>query len=231
MKKRKKIVRGSEEINSIGGISLIGELFNNLKNMKKVDSMQMAKIKTGRISHSEILKSTATLFAIGKNDYADIELFNHGPFFLDCLQLSRDEENLLINDIEVNTFWTNLTENAETVIKLYHAHGTSEQFHSELKTDLDSERLPSGKFATNSRLFLLAMLAFSILRILGQAALQMKNALPRKFNVQRRRLRSVIQDLIYIARKRVRHAGSILLKFGRHCPWFEVFQKLHIKFC
>jgi len=26
-----------------------------------------------------------------------------------------------------------------TIIKLYHDHGTSEQFHSELKTDLDLE--------------------------------------------------------------------------------------------
>ena len=29
-------------------------------------------------------------------------------------------------------------------------HGTSEQFHSEFKTDLDIEQLPSGKFATNA---------------------------------------------------------------------------------
>ncbi|MBN2642958.1 MAG: hypothetical protein JXR78_15005 [Victivallales bacterium] len=78
-----------------------------------------------------------------------------------------------------------------------------------MKTDLDSERLPFGKFATNSRLFLLAMLAFSILRILGQATLQMKNELSRKFNVQRRRLRSVIQDLIYIALHKINYSANI----------------------
>jgi hypothetical protein len=35
------------------------------------------------------------------------------------------------------------------VVELYYDHGTSEQFHSEIKTDLDLERLPAGKFATN----------------------------------------------------------------------------------
>ena len=39
-----------------------------------------------------------------------------------------------------------------TVIALYREHATSEQFHSEFKTDLDLERLPSGKFDTNDLL-------------------------------------------------------------------------------
>ncbi len=145
--------------------------------------------------------------------------------------VDRRAQQLLIPDIEVNTFWTNLPDEAATVITLYHAHGTSEQYHSEVKTDLGFERMPSGKFATNSLLLLLAMLAFNALRIVGQSALKMKEALPRRFKVQRRRLRSVLQDLIYIACKRTRHSNSIFLKFGRYCPWFEVFRKLHSMYC
>lgn len=34
------------------------------------------------------------------------------------------------------------------MIALYQAHGTHQQFHSEFKTGLDLERLPSGKFDT-----------------------------------------------------------------------------------
>ncbi|MGI9953505.1 hypothetical protein V3F56_14215, partial [Moorellaceae bacterium AZ2] len=34
-------------------------------------------------------------------------------------------------------------------VAFYHDHGTSEQFHSEIKNDLNLKRLPSGKFATN----------------------------------------------------------------------------------
>lgn len=442
-----KIQQRNEEINSIGGISLIGGLYNSLKSVKKADSMQTSKIKTGKIKHSGIIKTVAGLFALGKNDYADVTAFRKDSFFRDCLKLDAvpseetlrqrldelallqeqftlirsgnvelvgkapefgfeetrhgkyipldidvspfdnsgsnkegvswtyknhdgyapifaylgthgymlncemrpgsqhsnkgalkfirqcldmaemlgvDLENilvrldsahddaeiieellkrgvafiikrnlrkeskeqwlslarrvgesqkprrgktvftgeashipvagredlpvfatfeltertidkhgqeLLIPDIEVNTFWTNLPDDAATIINLYHAHGTSEQYRSEVKSDLGFERMPSGKFATNALLILLMMLAFNALRLLGQSALKMKEALPRKFKVQRRRLRSVLQDLVYIACKRVRHSNSIFLKFGRYCPWFEVFRQLHIKFC
>jgi len=443
-----KVQQSREEINSIGGISLIGGLFNSLKNLKKVDLMRMTKVKTGKIRHSGILKTIAGLFALGKNDYADVTPFRNDTFFCNCLKLSavpseetlrqrlnelaqaqkvptaiqlsnvellkkvacfgtektayreyipldidvspldnsgsnkegvswtyknhdgyapifaylgthgymlncelrpgsqhsnknalefirhsldmveelgidlktilvrldsahdsaeiveellkrsvafiikrnlrkeskeqwlslarrvgeskstregktvftgeashikvagREDlvpifavfeviertidkygQELLIPDVEVNTFWTILPDKAETVIGLYHSHGTSEQYHSELKSDLDFERLASGKFATNALLLLLAMLAFNALRLLGQSALKMKEILPRKFKVQRRRLRSVIQDLIYLACKRTRHSGSVFLKFGRYCPWFDVFRQLHAIFC
>jgi len=441
-----KIQQGKEEINSIGGISLIGGLLNSLKNLIKADNMRMKNVKTGKNKHSGILKSMIGLFALGKTDYADVEPFRNDAFFSDSLNLNRvpsestlrqrcdefgqvqemsnialasniellkqvsnfgvektahseyipfdadvspqdnsgshkegvswtykghdgyapmlaylgthgymlnceqrpgsqhsnkgafeffnecfdaidklglsntlfrldsahddaniieecqkrkkhflikrnlrkesreqwlalarrvgtcenpregknkyvgvashmkpagrddlgpifavfeviertikaDGQELLLPEIEVNTWWTNLSEAPETVIRLYHNHGTSEQFHSELKSDLGLERMPSGKFATNSLLLLLGMLAFNILRIIGQSGLLLKKFLPRKFNVQRRRLRSVMQDLIYIACKRTRHSGSIFLKFGRHCPWFEVFRQLHTRFC
>lgn len=57
------------------------------------------------------------------------------------------------------------------VIKLYQDHGNHEQFHSEYTTDLDLERLPSGKFATNDLIPSLAMLAYNVLRLMGQSAL------------------------------------------------------------
>ena len=424
-----KIQQSNEEINSIGGISLIGGLFNSLKSLNQADSMQTSKIKTGKIKHSGIIKTVAGLFALGRNDYADVTPFRKDSFFRDCLKLNAvpseetlrqriDElallqelfvlirsgnvelvkkapefgfektphgkyipldidvspfdnsgsnkegvswtyknhdgyapifaylgthgymlncemrpgsqhsnkgalefirqcldmakmlgvdlknvlvrldsahddaeiieellkrgvafiikrnlrkeskeqwlslarrvgeaqkprrgktvftgeashipvagredfpvfatfevtertidkhgQDLLIPDIEVNTFWTNLPDDAATVINLYHAHGTSEQYHSELKSDLSFERMPSGKLATNSLLLLLAMLAFNALRLLGQSALKMKEALPRKFKVQRRRLRSVLQDLVYISCKRGRNSHSRFLQF------------------
>ena len=37
----------------------------------------------------------------------------------------------------------------EEIIELYHKHGEMEQYHSEIKTDLNAEQLPSGKFSTN----------------------------------------------------------------------------------
>lgn len=140
-------------------------------------------------------------------------------------------QELLIPDIEVNTWWTNIPDDSETVIQLYHNHGTSEQFHSEFKTDMGIERLPSSKFKTNALLLHLAMIAFNILRVVGQTALTFSKAIPVKIKVARRRLRSVIQDLIYVACKRVNHSNTLTLKFGRNCPWFDVFRRLYVKFC
>ena len=145
--------------------------------------------------------------------------------------LKADGTPLLIPEIEVNTWWTNIPDSPEEVIQLYRQHGTSEQFHSEYKTDLNIERLPSGKFKTNALLLMLGMIAFNCLRILGQRALRMKDNLPLNLNVKRRRLRSVLQDLIYTACKRVKHSNSLFLKFGSHCPWFNVFRELYAIYC
>lgn len=59
-------------------------------------------------------------------------------------------------DIEVNTWWMNLPVSDDEVIDLYHAHGECEQYHSEIKTDMNLERLPSGKFETNELIMELA---------------------------------------------------------------------------
>ncbi|SEM11341.1 Transposase DDE domain group 1 [Halomonas daqiaonensis] len=60
-----------------------------------------------------------------------------------------DGQFLLEPDYELEGWWTSLDDTPEAVIQRYQAHATHEQFHSEIKTDLDLERLPSGKFATN----------------------------------------------------------------------------------
>jgi hypothetical protein len=145
--------------------------------------------------------------------------------------ITADGQMLLSPEIEVNTWWSNVPEEPEASIELYHRHGTSEQFHSELKTDLGIERLPSGSFSTNSLILTLGMIAFNSLRLIGQKSLEKKELLPVKVKVQRRRLKSVLQDLIYIGCKRVVHAGRTILKFGRNCPWVDAFRELHVTFC
>lgn len=107
-------------------------------------------------------------------------------------------ERFLIPELEVSTWRTNLTEDEAACINLYHNHATSEQFHSGLKTDMGIEKLPSGKFKTNALFLSLGTLAYNCLRILGQRSLKMKELLPRGFDVTRRRLRSVMKDLICV---------------------------------
>ena len=101
---------------------------------------------------------------------------------------------LLVPDIEVNTWWTNLGWTDDEIMDAYHAHGESEQYHSELKTDMDVERLPSGKFETNELVLELALIAYNILRMIGQESLKHKQADKRL--VKRRRIRTVLSNLI-----------------------------------
>ncbi len=49
----------------------------------------------------------------------------------------------LFPETEVEVYLTNLYEDPDTVLELYHDHATSEQFHSERKTVMNCERLPS----------------------------------------------------------------------------------------
>lgn len=140
-----------------------------------------------------------------------------------------DGQTLLIPELEVSAWWTNLPESETLCINLYHAHATSEQFHSELKTDMGLERLPSSKFTTNALILNLATLAYNCLRYIGQEALNCKESLPIKVKVSRRRLRSVLQDLIYVGCKLTRHANTFIVRFGRHCPWFNCFSEVYAK--
>ncbi len=144
---------------------------------------------------------------------------------------AKDGTKLLFSEIEVETFWTNLFESPEEVIELYHAHGTSEQFHSELKSDMGIERLPSGKFAVNSVIMHIAMIAFNALRLIGQTALTFKEDLPYEHKVIRKRLRKVIDDLIRVGCKITRHAHIWWIKLWDHDPWLPVFSRLYKTFC
>ena len=140
-----------------------------------------------------------------------------------------DGQALLIPKVEVETYWTSLSDDVARVIQLYRAHGTSEQFHSELKTDLDLERLPSGKFQTNELVLFLGMVAYNLLKLIGQESLQESDAPIRK-QVSRRRVRSVMQDLVYLACRLVRHARRWMLSFGRNCPWFTTWRRVYLRF-
>lgn len=86
--------------------------------------------------------------------------------------IDRYGQYFIVPDIELGTYWTNSSLPDDTVIDLYHAHGESEQYHSEIKTDMDVERLPSGKFESNKLVLELTMIAYNILRIIGQESLE-----------------------------------------------------------
>ena len=126
---------------------------------------------------------------------------------------------LLMPDIELNMWWTNLGWSDAEIIASYHAHGECEQYHSEIKTDMDVERLPSGKFKTNALVLDLTILAFNILRIIGYYSVRTGSAPKTKRPVKRRRIRTVIDNLIRIAGHLTKHAGRVIMSLGRCNAW------------
>lgn len=128
----------------------------------------------------------------------------------------------LVPDVEVETWWTNLGDPDEEIIRLYHAHGECEQFHSEVKTDMDLERLPSGKFATNALILELGMIAYNILRMIGQGTIGGR-APRQKRDVKRRRLRTVISNLIMLAGYVTMHARQLIIGLGKSNVWRHIF--------
>jgi hypothetical protein len=144
--------------------------------------------------------------------------------------IDRHGQLLIAPDIEFNTWWTDLGLTDNEIINLYHAHGESEQYHSEIKTDMDVERLPSGKFDTNELVLELVVLAYNILRMMGQESLKADDSRKMKRPVRRRRLRTVIGNLILIAGHVKEHGRKTFLALGRSNVWRYPFMRLYHRF-
>ena len=144
-------------------------------------------------------------------------------------------QSLLLPEIEVETYWTSLDLCPKEIIDIYHDHGTCEQFHSELKTDMDLERLPSERFETNAVVLLFGMVAYNLLRLCGQESLREDNGniLHRpvyRRKATRRRIRTVMQDLIYMACHITHHARKWYISFGKYNPWARVWLAIYVRF-
>jgi hypothetical protein len=118
---------------------------------------------------------------------------------------------------------------AQEVIALYCDHATHEQLHSKFKTDMDLERLPSGKFDTNYLVCQLAALAMNLLRLIGQNTLNEPDS-PVRHKARRRRIKTVMQELMFKAARMIYHAGRWVLGLGESDPAFAVFERHYAEF-
>lgn len=116
----------------------------------------------------------------------------------------------------------------EQVIALYRDHATHEQFHAEFKTDMDLNRLPSGKFATNHLVCSLAAVAMNLLRIVGQHTLHESDS-PKRKAALRRRIKTVMQEMMFKAARIIRHARAWVLGISGDDSGFAVFERAHGK--
>jgi hypothetical protein len=136
---------------------------------------------------------------------------------------------LLMPEIEIEGWWTSLkslTYSDQQIIALYRDHATSEQYHSEFKTDLDIERLPSGKFATNDLIMTLSAFSYNILRWIGLIGLIGDNS-PVRHPAKRRRIKTVIQEFMYLGARVIYAGRRIKLRFSMHCPGFLAFESTY----
>lgn len=137
--------------------------------------------------------------------------------------IQADGQRLLIPSVAIDSWWTNLPFSVKECVRLYRDHGTSEQFHSELKSDMGVELLPSGSMATNALVLGLATIAFDCLRLIGDAAL----VPPKKdSDPKRMRLRTVLLDFVKIGCKLVKHANTMLLKVSRCFTYIDALRRV-----
>ena len=71
-----------------------------------------------------------------------------------------------------------------------------------------------------------AVLAYNILRYLGQEGLTGPGT-PLRHRAVRRRIRTVIQELMYRAARVVESGRRLKLAFGRHCRIVPIFDTLY----
>ena len=124
---------------------------------------------------------------------------------------SKKGQLLLVPEYTLFSVWTNLEEvSCADVLRLYRDRGTCEQYFAEIKSELDLERLPSGKFCVNELFFQLGMFVNNMLRVMGQSLLGPEIVKMKK--ATRRRLRTVMQNLMYMCGRVVRHARRVVLR-------------------
>ena len=144
-------------------------------------------------------------------------------------EIDRRGQQLIVPEVELEGWTTSLGQkqfDAAKIMALYADHGTHEQFHAEFKTDLDLERLPSGKFDTNYLVCQLAAVAMNILRLMGQSGLLGPDA-PVRHAAKRRRLKTVIQELIYKAGRIIKRGRKLILGLGANDRGAKAFTRLH----
>ena len=140
--------------------------------------------------------------------------------------IDKHGNTLLLPEYVLEGWTTTLPErfSATDIIALYCDHATHEQFHSEFKTDMDLERLPSGKFDTNYLICQLAAVAMNLLRLIGQNTLNEPDA-PVRHKAKRRRIKTVMQEMMFKAARMIKHAGRWILGLGHSDSGFAVFER------
>ena len=138
----------------------------------------------------------------------------------------------LVPDIEANIYWTNTGLSDEKVIETYHAHGSIEQGHSEVKTDADFNKLPSQTYTTNCLMFALGCLGYNIDHIIGMEMYADEKDCPLRKPAYRRRVKTVIKHVINRPGRIIKSGRKRILDLGRGAlKWGDLFKYMFFTLC
>jgi hypothetical protein len=125
---------------------------------------------------------------------------------------------------ESESWVTSLAMSGDSTRELYCQHATAEQYHSEFKSELDLERMPSGNFKTNALILRLGTFAYNVLRLLGILG---KDVMAYRHPAKRRRMRTIIQEMIMVPARVLTGSGQLKLDIGSDLPGRSAFLALH----
>ena len=137
---------------------------------------------------------------------------------------STDGQLLFAPEVIVFAAWTNLKADEKHILKAYRDRGTSEQYHAEFKSELNMERLPSGKLSVNSAFLKMGMLVYNMFKIVGQDMVISRSLGLKK--ATRRRMKTVMNSVIYMCGRITRHARRAVLHLACPKPWYRFFSNL-----
>jgi hypothetical protein len=95
-------------------------------------------------------------------------------------------------------------------------------------TGLMLDQLFNGKFATNDLIMTLSAYSYNILRWIGLIGLLGDNS-PVRHSAKRRRIKTVMQELMYLAARLIRTGRRLKLRFSAACAGFTAFEATYAK--
>ena len=125
---------------------------------------------------------------------------------------------------EWETWVTSLELSGEKLSGLYCGHATAEQYHSEIKRELELERMPSSAFNTKALVPGLGVLACNVLRRLGILG---KGLMRHRHPAQWRRMKTIIQEPVQISARIPQGSGQLKLDTRRALPGRDAFLALY----
>jgi len=235
---------GNDSEKNIVALSQLDNTFYLIKHHIKGRNSEAAKatlidyVLQNYISKEVVDNNTIRYFAeqvslVGMYDENNNFIEKECRKILSVVQINNDlntGQPLLIPYLSLHQWRTNLPKTdfrPQDVIRLYKDHATSEQFHSEFKTDLDIEKLPSSKFKTNELIVAIAQLAFNLIRIIGNQALASR-LLNAKQDKSRLRIRTILLKIIYLPSKLIRKNKIWTIVLPRSNPLSTLFTQIYL---